>query len=270
MPEASTEKAGRGWQRLGFGLFLVAVVGLIGYGARHLSFFSNTVSTLSPWGVWAFLLVGLLIGVSHCVGMCWPFVLFLSGQHPAATDKRTSQLLPQLMYNLGRTVTYTLLGALAGALGGLIGMGGSLLGIQKAAAMLAGGVLLIYGSLGLVGIYTPLQFGQWAPIQKLTRGLMQGKAHSPFIFGLILGLLPCGPLYAVLLAAAALAHPLQGALALALFGLGTIPAMLLLSLVGKFLTERGSLRALSYALVLVMGAFFVYHGLTAAPALPCH
>jgi len=74
-----------------------------------------------------FLSLGLLGGFGHCVGMCSPFVLFVSRRYVAPEAGRAAALRAQLWYTAGRVLTYALLGALAGALGGVVQLAGALL-----------------------------------------------------------------------------------------------------------------------------------------------
>jgi sulfite exporter TauE/SafE len=81
--------------------------------------------------------------------------------------------------------------------------------------------------------------------------------------GLMLGLLPCGLLYTAAIAASTKGTAVSGALALAVFGVGTAPALLGLSLADRLLTcRRASLNRLSQAFALAMGAWFVWRGLS--------
>jgi hypothetical protein len=84
----------------------------------------------------------------------------------------------------------------------------------------------------------------------------------PFALGLLLGLLPCGLLYSALLAAVSRGGPLEGALALVAFGLGTAPALLGVSFADELLARRRALLdLLSRLFLLAMGAWFVWTGL---------
>jgi sulfite exporter TauE/SafE len=79
--------------------------------------------------------------------------------------------------------------------------------------------------------------------------------------GMLLGFLPCGLVYAAVIAAAALGGPLQGGAGLALFGLGTVPAMLGVSVADELLVRhRNLVNRLSQAVLLAMGLWFVWKG----------
>jgi sulfite exporter TauE/SafE len=95
-------------------------------------------------------------------------------------------------------------------------------------------------------------------------GLLQGRAAPghPFAIGLFLGLLPCGFLYSAVVAGVGRGSALEGASALALFGLGTAPALLGVSLADELLARnRAFVNRLSQAFILAMGAWFLWRGL---------
>lgn len=147
-----------------------------------------------------FFVTGLLTSV-HCVAMCGGINL--------------SQSLPgrgrwsALLYNAGRVASYTLIGALLGAAGYLLG-GGSLAVLpllQGAVKLLAGAFILLAG-INLLGLFPALRSLR-LPLPKL-----RGSSRLPFVIGLLNGLMPCGPLQAMQLAALGTGSPLNGALSM--------------------------------------------------------
>jgi len=196
-----------------------------------------------------FLTLGLLGGFGHCVGMCSPFVLFVSRRYAAPDAGRAAAFRAQLWYTLGRVLTYVLLGALAGALGGVVQLAGALLGLQR-------------GALAALSDIVPGFSAGGRLFARLARAFHGNAPGHPFATGLFLGLLPCGLLYSAVLAAVGRGGALDGALALALFGLGTAPALLGLSLADELLARRRALlNRLSQLFVLAMGAWFLWTGL---------
>jgi sulfite exporter TauE/SafE len=184
-----------------------------------------------------FLTLGLLSGLGHCAGMCAPFVLF--------------------WYTAGRIATYAGFGALAGAFGSAVTTAGSLLGVRRGAALVAGALLVAWAVVTLSDL--PLLRGRGAGFARMLTPRVPGH---PFAMGLLLGLLPCGMVYSAVVASIALGSALWGAAALALFGLGTAPALLGLSLADTFLVARRALlNRLSQVFILVMGAWFLWRGL---------
>ncbi len=211
--------------------------------------------------LFGFLTLGLLGGFGHCVGMCSPFVLFVSRRYAAPDAGRAAAFRAQLWYTLGRVVTYVLLGALAGALGGVVEMAGSLLGLQRAASVVAGAALVLWALVALSDLVPGLDSG--GKLFGRVAGALKGRVPGhPFATGLFLGLLPCGLLYSAVLAAVARGGALDGALALALFGLGTAPALLGLSLADELLARRRAfVNRLSQLFLLAMGGWFLWTGL---------
>ena len=209
-----------------------------------------------------FLTLGLLGGFGHCVGMCSPFVLFVSRRYVPPNGSRSAALAAQGWYTAGRVLTYAVLGAIAGALGGVLQLAGTLLGVQRAASIVAGAVLVVWALVALSDLVPRMDAGGnfFHRVAAALKGRVPGH---PFVTGLFLGLLPCGLLYSALIAAGARGGPIQGAVALALFGLGTAPALLGVSVADELLARnRAFLNRLSQAFVLVMGAWFLWTGLS--------
>ena len=208
-----------------------------------------------------FLTLGLLGGFGHCVGMCSPFVLFVSRRYGPLEGRRRAALAAQLWYTAGRVITYAALGAIAGALGGVVELAGTLLGVQRAAAVVAGGVLVVWALVALSDLVPRLDTG--GSLFARVAGRLKGRVPGhPFAIGLFLGLLPCGLLYSAIIAAVARGGPLEGAAALALFGVGTAPALLGVSLADELLARRRVfVNRLSQVFLLVMGAWFLWTGL---------
>jgi sulfite exporter TauE/SafE len=208
-----------------------------------------------------FLTLGLLGGFGHCVGMCSPFVLFVSRRYAAPEGRRPAAFAAQLWYTAGRVSTYAGLGAVAGALGGVVELAGALLGIQRAAAIIAGGVLVVSALVALSDLVPGLYTG--GRLFSRVAGMLHGRVPGhPFATGLFLGLLPCGLLYSAVIAAVARGGPLEGGAALTLFGIGTAPALLGLSLADELLARhRVFVNRFSQVFLLAMGLWFLWTGL---------
>lgn len=218
---------------------------------------SDVIQTIDLLG---FFTLGVLGGFGHCVGMCSPFVLFVSRRYVAPTAGRGAAFAAQLWYTAGRVITYALLGAAAGALGGVVELAGTLLGLQRAAAIVAGAVLVVSALAALSNVIPGLTTGGslFARVAGALRGRVPGH---PLLTGLFLGLLPCGLLYSAVIAAVARGGALDGAAALALFGIGTAPALLGLSLADELLARhRVIVNRLSQVFILAMGLWFLWTG----------
>lgn len=206
----------------------------------------------------AALMIGLA-GSLHCVGMCGPLALAL----PRSRGNRMTQLAGRLAYNLGRAVTYAAMGALFG----LAGQSLLLAGWQRALSLAVGILILAYVLLRATGRrWSPdvLLAGALYPLQKaLARLLHQPGLGSLGLIGLLNGLLPCGLVYVALAGAAATGSAARGALFMAVFGLGTVPLMLAVSLVGPALHSalRGKMQRAVPLSLAVLAMLFILRGL---------
>ena len=212
-----------------------------------------------PIGLTGFLLLGLLGGLGHCVGMCSPFVLLVSRRY--VSGAHGTVLAGQLWYHAGRIATYAALGTAAGLAGSAVDVTGALYGVQRAAPLLAG--LLLIGSAAAwlvnVGPGASLTGAAFSRIVTRLRGHVPGH---PFLLGLLLGLLPCGLLYSAVIAAVSRRRAADGALALIVFGLGTAPALLGVSVADALLTRRRpTVNVAAHLFVLSMGVWFVWTAL---------
>jgi uncharacterized protein len=217
-----------------------------------------------------FLMLGLLGGFGHCIGMCAPFVLFASRRYAAPGSGRVSALVAQAWYALGRIVTYAVLGGAAGALGAAVQKVGAFVGLQRAALVVAGAVLVVWAVVALWNLVPGLprlgRPGSVGPglFDRVAGALKRRVPGHPLAFGLFLGLLPCGFLYSAVVAAVARGSALQGALAMAAFGAATVPALLSVSLADEILgaRRRTLLNVVAQLFILAMGARFLWRGLS--------
>ena len=200
--------------------------------ARTLAAMCQPSGAMLPGGL---LLAGLAGSVMHCAPMCGPFVLAQVGarmQKAPCASCRLGGALPG--YHTGRILTYSLLGALAGGIGLVPGLGWLAgLGLAAAAVLFFGQALRQLAP-GL-GRHIP---GLDAAPTGMVRLIGKLRPVSGLPLGAALGFLPCGLLYGALLAASAAGGPAQGALAMLLFGLGTVPALLAIGIAGQAATRR--------------------------------
>jgi len=199
------------------------------------------------------------MGSLHCIGMCGGLVTAISMSH---TNIWWSGLL---VYQLGRVTTYALLGLLVGISGfALHAFGGDL--IQRILAIVAG-ILMIIFALNLAGwLPDPLRrFSAWASkktglAQLAKNASTHARAGSWYTLGLANGLLPCGLVYAALSMALAANNAQTATLMMVAFGLGTIPAMMLVPSLLHRMTPSLRSRAMSIAAVLIiaMGLIIIF------------
>ena len=201
-----------------------------------------------------------LVGSLHCAGMCGGFVAFYAG----AGGRRPG--LGHAAYNLGRLAAYATLGALAGTLGAALDLAAAPAGIQRAAAVLAGVLIALWGTRTLLetaGVRVARLDPPAALRSAVARGVAAVAAQPPvtraLVIGLLTGLLPCGWLYAFIVTAAGTGDPLRGAGLMAVFWLGTLPVMAGLGVAVQALAGgfRRWVPALCAVAMIVVGLFAV-------------
>lgn len=179
-------------------------------------------------GAWLLpMLSAALFGSAHCIGMCGGLVAVASD---GATGGR-ARVKVQLGYQAARLASYLTLGALAGALGHALDLAGQAAGLGKAAAILAGVTMSLWG---LGAMLQAAGVGLRLPRVRLPRAvtgfLARTRQRPPLLRAVLLGgssaLLPCGFLYAFALAGAATGSALGGALVMGALWLGNLPALL--------------------------------------------
>lgn len=205
------------------------------------------------------LLLGIM-GSFHCIGMCGPIVLAL----PLHGNNVRQKIFGGLLYNLGRTVTYGIMGAVFG----LLGQGLRLVGFQQA-------VSIIMGVAMVVSVLFPALFRNQYNLRKSSNRII-GKLkksiaemfsvrsfQSLFFIGLLNGLLPCGLVYIAIAGAITTGSLSLGIWYMILFGLGTIPMLLTLGVAGNLVSTklRQKINRLIPALIVIVGIFFILRGL---------
>jgi sulfite exporter TauE/SafE len=218
---------------------------------------------LSEAGYAAIFLVGLL-GGTHCVGMCGGIVGALAVQTPGG---RAGWPL-HLAYNLGRILSYTAAGALVGTIGGLGLAFGPVARVQLVFYLLASLMLVALGFY-LMGFTRSLAFaerlgqGIWKRVQPFTGRFLPVRSVAQALpLGMLWGWLPCGLVYSVLASALVSGSAVRGALAMAVFGLGTLPNLLLAGMLfSRFrrFAQSPAARAVSGLLVLGFGLYGLYN-----------
>lgn len=183
------------------------------------------------------LLLAALAGSLHCVGMCGPILLAFSGaMKPASATGKTAHSFAIarsfFAYHLGRIWTYSMLGLLAGYVGCCLRHTTSLVQWQRAVGISAG-VLVVFVGLALLGVIPGIRLDKsnacglkkvWS-LPMLRALLKHHSFTSRLLLGALMGLLPCGLVYAMLAIVAALPTPMHAALGMTIFGIGTIPSL---------------------------------------------
>lgn len=202
-----------------------------------------------------------LMGSFHCAGMCGPIAIAL----PLHGNSIPQKIFGGALYNLGRTLTYGIMGAIFG----LLGQGVQMIGFQQKVSVIMGAIMII-------SVFFPALFRNqyrmdkslFSFVGKLKKSLAKlfsvRSFSSLFFIGLLNGLLPCGLVYMAIAGAIGTGEVLLGSLYMIMFGLGTIPMLLSISIAGNILNAavRRRINKLIPVLVVVVGIFFILRGLS--------
>ncbi len=183
--------------------------------------------------------LGFLGSFGHCMGMCGPLTVAFSLSHKQENTNWRQQLQFHILLNLGRMLSYTLVGAGIGLLGSVLLASGQMAGIgselRRWMAIITG-VMLIWFGLGQIKpnflpripVLHPLLQGSLH--DRLSAGMVklsfQTRWWTPALLGMTWGFMPCGFLYAAQIKAAETGNLWRGAATMLAFGLGTLPTML--------------------------------------------
>jgi sulfite exporter TauE/SafE len=211
------------------------------------------------------LTTGIIGGFGHCIGMCGPLVASFTLAGPTQPGSRIGRIAPQMLYNSGRITTYTLIGGVMGLSGSFINVAGKLANIQNSVAVLAGVIMILMG----ISITGGRGNTAWiekhnTPILRAATGIRASSSSLRYFpLGIVLGLLPCGLSYTVFIAAAGTGGLFPGMLTALLFGLGTLPALVVFGAVISSLTAtlRSRIYRTSGLLVILMGLYYLYRGI---------
>lgn len=218
----------------------------------------------SEMGYGMLFVVGLMTSI-HCVTMCGG--INVSQCLKRKPEKGTSWT-PSLLYNLGRVISYTLIGGFVGALGSVFNFS---LTAKGAIAIMAGLFMVVMG-LNLMGVLPSLRrFNLHLPKRVGRFVEKQQTGHKgPFVVGLLNGLMPCGPLQAMQLYALGTGNFFEGALSMFFFSIGTVPLMFGLGAVSTFLGKTFSSKMVKVGggLVIVLGLVMGSRGLAMAGINP--
>jgi len=209
--------------------------------------------------IWTALAIGFF-GSFHCIGMCGPIALAL----PGGNGSRFSLIVGRVLYNLGRIVTYGFLGAVFG----LIAHSIALAGFQRAVSVLLGLSIIaavIVQSNYLAGIKRILKieaFFNWIKNSISTQFRKRGMS-TLFIIGMLNGVLPCGFVYVGLAGSLTTGSVFEGMLFMVLFGAGTFPAMLAMSLAPGLISlpMRQRINQAIPFLTITFGIYLVWRGM---------
>lgn len=202
-----------------------------------------------------------LFGSLHCIGMCGPIAIAL----PVPNTSNISFIVGRLLYNIGRVLTYSFLGAVFGLLGSRFVIAGFQQGISIILGVIILIVVLLPSRYKVKVTQHPLILKLSSPI-KNSIGILFKKAtfSSMFLIGILNGFLPCGLVYVALAGAIASGDAMSGSAVMILFGLGTIPAMFAATIFGKFINLglRRKLNKLMPVFAVVLAIVFILRGMS--------
>lgn len=205
------------------------------------------------------LLTGLVTSL-HCIGMCGPIAIAL----PLGKKSWLEKTFGTLTYNVGRTLTYAIIGAIFG----LLGQGIQMAGFQQWAS-------IIIGALMIITVIFPTLFKDKRKIESFLFGytgkligkfrklFSNGSIPSLFLIGLLNGMLPCGPVYVAVAGALNTGSMINGIIFMILFGLGTVPIMFAIPMLGNIIGAkiRKKFQWVLSVFIILLGVLFILRGL---------
>lgn len=241
--DKTVEKSFTGIQFVGIGIVILGIYEII----KNTVGFNFIPSVTSSMGYFALFVVGLVTSL-HCVAMCGGINL---SQCLKSTDNNSSKssLKPSFLYNIGRVISYTLIGGIVGGLGAAL----SFTEATKGLVVILSGVFMIIMGLNLFGAFP------WAsrlipsfPTFLKNRKDVASSGRGPLVVGLLNGLMPCGPLQAMQLYALGTGSFIAGASSMLAFSLGTVPLMFGLGFFSSMMSSRFNKRMMQVGAVLVV------------------
>jgi sulfite exporter TauE/SafE len=195
-------------------------------------------------------------GSLHCIGMCGPIALMVGGK------AQQQVLVYRLLYNLGRTMTYVAMGVVVGLLGKIIQWGS----VQGKVSIGAGVLILILLIIPKVQAYLLPSLSKLVLRlkQAFGRQLQSKKFSAALVTGIFNGFLPCGLVYAALAIALVQADLSTSALAMALFGLGTVPAMVMAAYSWQMIRKvvPWSFQRIQTVMLVLVAVLMIWRGLS--------
>lgn len=209
----------------------------------------------------ALFIIGILTSI-HCVGMCGGIMLSQSLSENSILDRNRSKLktlMPSILYNAGRVISYTLIGGIVGVLGSVLSLSLNM----KAALQIFAGLFMVMMGLNMTGFSVFKKFNIKLPWSSCK---VKNKPKDPFLVGILNGLMPCGPLQTMQLYALGTGSAISGALSMFLFSLGTVPLMLTFGALSGLLSKGYTKKILKMSgfLVIILGIIMGNRGLALA------
>lgn len=209
-------------------------------------------------GYWMLFVAGFFTSF-HCVAMCGGINISQCTSYPLGENE--SKLRPSMLYNLGRVISYTIIGGIVGGIGSAV----SFSGIAKGLVTLFAGAFMIIMGLNMLNIFPWLRYIN-IRMPKLIGNKIQSRksGRGPLYVGLLNGLMPCGPLQSMQLYALGTGSVLTGALSMFYFSVGTVPLMFGLGALSALIANKLSHKIMkaSALLVIALGLVMLNRGLS--------
>lgn len=253
--ERSSEKLST-YQMLGIGIVVLAAYMII----KSTVGFNFIPEVDQSMGYGILFLVGVLTSL-HCVAMCGGLNVAQCAVQVEESYSGFAKIKPSLLYNLGRVVSYTVIGGFVGALGSVVSFSGHAKGVV---AVMAGLFMVIMG-LNMLGIAPwARRFVPRMPRFVANKVLKSRTGRGPLYTGLLSGLMPCGPLQSMQLYALGTGSFISGAMSMLAFSLGTVPLMFALGAMSTMLSRKFTNKMIKVgaALVVILGIVMMGRGLS--------
>ena len=237
-----------------FAGFFVVVAAILLIGNSTAGF--DMSSALNNASYMVLFIVGMLTSI-HCVGMCGGIMLTQSILKEEKSKFQT--LMPAILYNAGRVTSYTIIGGIVGALGSVLSLSLNV----KAGLQIFAGIFMVIMGLNMAGFSIFRKLNIKLPWSSCS---IKKKPKTPFLVGILNGLMPCGPLQTMQLYALGTGSAINGALSMFVFSLGTVPLMLGFGAISGFLSKGYTKQLLKFSgfLVIILGIIMGNRGLALA------
>ncbi|WP_454054376.1 urease accessory protein UreH domain-containing protein [Clostridium sp. Marseille-Q7071] len=235
---------------IGIGIIVLAII-LLGKFATGF----NMDKALINASYFMLFIIGAITSL-HCVGMCGGIMMSQTLSSP--NKNKSESIKPALLYNIGRIISYTVLGGIVGAVGSIFSVSPKLTAIIQIIASL----YMILIGLNMMGFNILRSINIKLPFSTCTK--VKGN-KSPILIGLLNGFMPCGPLQTMQLYALSTGSAILGAKSMFFFALGTVPLMLTFGILSTlFIKGKNAINLMKFSgmLIIVLGLIMANRGFT--------
>lgn len=257
---ASVSPDKRKWMEIGGSLLVIFALYKLLQAFDIVSLAPSTSGALSLGGIFV---IGLVAGTSSCLAVTGGLLLAIAAKHNELhkADSPTEKFKPLLQFNIGRLVSYYVLGGLVGVLGSAITPSVTVTGYINIVVAL----VMLYLALTILNIIPKGSF-PLRPPKRLSHWIadLSESRHpaAPLTLGAMTFFLPCGFTQSLQFAALATGNFVMGATIMLMFALGTLPSLLGISAVSAKMKGKHSHMFLRFSgtLVLVLSLFNLQSG----------